>query len=571
MTSTYPDILDQFVPARAPTPPPSDAIICADVGGNRVFSGDTFQPIIDRSRRGPLIIYGKRWYFRLVPKKAHEISRARALMDDYNLNNIARHLVICATPGMSPEDERPLMDREGQPLRIYAFFDSYLDFYDYMIKFPHHLRCFYEIIFGELPQKPHFDIDVSAHEVQVLYPGEDFETVASTVRETVISGCIEVLSEHMIMLDLSSDLLMYSSHGPDKQSYHLVLHGVCHDTNAEAKAFYNAVVAKVSARTHGKYVKFIDNSVYSPRQQFRIMGSQKLNSKRPKVFHEVFRYAGAEYTHKYSEDVSDVNIKKLTLLHESLVSFTSGCKSLPSLVPEKALGYGTYDNSTQTIDDATVEYCMKLLDDKMTHHPFSIRGVGGNRIDLKRHAPSMCPLCESAIPHEKENPYMLVRNNKVYWHCRRADSKIGYFLGYYAMTFDEIQRGHTLPAIAEYNSDEDDDGNGVFMFGTYDIGQPTLEPQVRAVNTSQVIPQSQDRVLSKHNVIPDTQAPGLTPAHAKILSAARALPETQLQNVADATLKMTRDLGRAQEAKRNPEHLSLKSAITSVPWAAGLK
>jgi len=42
-------------------------------------------------------------------------------------------------------------------------------------------------------------------------------------------------------------------------------------------------------------------------------------------FLEQFHYRGILYTHKYKEDVTDPNIKILTIIYESLASFISGC------------------------------------------------------------------------------------------------------------------------------------------------------------------------------------------------------------------------------------------------------
>ena len=140
-----------------------------------------FQPIKVNNKPGPLIINGKRWYFRLVQNKT---KRGRALMDDYSLNQIATHLVVCFTPGYLPGSKKRFLNKDGDNGRIYAFFDSYTEFFQYMKEVGDY--SFYEIIFGELPQKPHFDIDINLKDFRETYKDEDFDTTAEIIKDLVI-------------------------------------------------------------------------------------------------------------------------------------------------------------------------------------------------------------------------------------------------------------------------------------------------------------------------------------------------------------------------------------------------
>lgn len=491
----YPAILDQFThPTETKTE--DTQIICADIGMNKIvmtaeereINKRTFHPVSVNRRRGPLIIHNKRWYFRLVSGKPGEYHRSRALMDDYSLNQIAEHLVICFTPHTIPGQKKPFLTQDGSQGRIYAFFDSYLEFYHYMQLFAHNERAFFEVAFGELPQKPHFDIDIDHDNFTSCFPGEDIDVAAETLREAVIRGCIEVLNEQGVNLHLECDMLIYSSHGPNKRSYHIVINNKCHDGNNEAKAFYEAVVSKVTIYTGGKYrgCNFIDRGVYSPRQQFRIVGCQKCGSNRPKVFYEQFTYQGKSYTHRYNEDVTDLTIKKLTIVYESLLSFTSGCIYLPSLVPVKAVNYQQLGDKVD-LDENAINQCLKMLKEKMDYCPFTVKEVRGHLILLKRNAPSHCPICNKADPHEKEHPYMYIIQGKVYWDCRRAPSDAKkLFVGYLGTTIDELE---DLGEKSASESEDEEDTGGKFMFGDYDIGEPTLptkEPSPKPTTSTQV-------------------------------------------------------------------------------------
>jgi len=565
-SNQYPDILTQFTRDQTAMND-TDEMRFATIGDNQGILGSgymapqskrgTFDTVIIKKNTGPLTIYGKRWYFRLVTKKDCNYKRARALMDDFTLNHISHHMIVCFTPTSIPGNTRPFRNRDGNPIRIYAFFDSYLEFYEYMEKFPPIERAFYEIIFGELPQKPHFDIDISISDLNMGYPGEDINIVGETLREAVMRGCIEVLAEKNIVVDIASDMLLYSSHGEEKRSYHIVINNKCHDGNKEAQAFYNAVMIKVKTYTNGKYLDFVDRSVYSPRQQFRMIGSQKNGSNRPKIFYEKFNYLGNQYTHNYTEEVNDPTMKKLTIIYESMVSFTSGCIFLPSLVPPKPVNQNNL-GILPNLDRGVVDQCMSMLREKMAFCPFTVNDVNGHIIMLKRNSPSKCPICQKV--HENENPYMVIAGGKVYWDCRRSkDDANKFFVGYLAMSIDELQAGDIFPSVQI--AEEDDDKGGEFMFGEYNIGPPTLP-----VHKSKTV------VIENTIAVPDKSSLSTDKAYPNIYIPP---PEQRKQNVQNSMFKIAKDWSAAKYIRKQPEDLHGVRKLTSVSdqmaWIPGMK
>ena len=603
-TQIYPDILSQFTPETHTQQTNPTQITFAQVGTNCVtvnpddppfiqqhYRHRTFEPIELRRNTGPLTIHGKRWYFRLVQGKEGDFKRARALMDDFSLNDIAHHMVVCFTPDKVPGQTRLFRNKEGKPIRIYAFFDSYLEFFDYMQKFEATERAFYEIVFGELPQKPHFDVDMDITNFQTLYPEEDIDVAAETLRVAVISGCIDVLAENMVTLDIKRDLLLYSSHGIDKRSYHVVINNKCHDGNKEAKAFYDAVMGKIRITTGGKYLQFIDRSVYSPRQQFRLVGCQKHGSNRPKVFYEQFWYQDQLYNHQYNEDVTDITMKKLTIIYESMVSFCSGCTYLPSLIPPKPINQNNLGELAD-LEEGVVQHCFSMLREKMKYCPFSLREVQGHCILLNRNAPSYCPVCRKE--HEEEHPCMFIISGKVYWDCRRSDEYADgkkLFVGYLAMTIDEMQcetrdkdhlrsfmqAGGTLSGTIQ--EDEPEDERGEFMFGDYNIGLPTLAPVVRAASPAEILPR-QERLQAAAIFTPlaimgndnneepatNTNEPGLPTIYIPP-------PEARRQNLSNNIIAMQKSWAQQKYLRREPEDLTgvrrFDSVSTQISWTAG--
>ena len=393
-------------------------------------------------------IYGKKWYYGLKPSKEDEYKSN--LLDEFKLSDVVKHLIVCLKPNKLPGQDELFRTKKGKLHHLYALFDSYLDFYLYMQKFPIEDRNFFEVILGDLPQKPHFDIDIDKEKVN----DENIEHIGDILYQTVIKYSIEILEELSVKTNIETDILVYISHGVGIRSYHIVINNRCHDGNEEAKAFYEAVINKISNTENAKYVKLIDRAVYSKKQQFRIMGCQKYGSNRPKRFLEKFKYNDIEYTHKYIEEFKNDDMKKLAILYESLVSFVSGCSYIQSLVKPKI--YNNY-NTSINLNEITINRCMKMLREKMDYCPFSISLIDEDKniIYLKREAPSHCPICQKREPHESRDPLIYISKGKVYWNCLRHEDGIpNLYLGDLSMNIMELQNLNNKP---NKNADEDED------------------------------------------------------------------------------------------------------------------
>ncbi len=361
------------------------------------------------------IINGVTWYYRLV---SSEENKAKALMDYYSITQLEKHLVMCYTPN----------EYNGKPVRLYAYFDTHIDFYKYMMKFEPNKRSFYEIILGEYKQKPHFDLDIDKTTHDTYFPNDNFEETGILLKNYVIRANIELLKTVGIEVDIESDILIYSSHSNYKNSYHIVINNMCHFGNKEARAYYDEIMILINQYTNNKYseINFIDKGVYSPRQQFRVLGSQKIGSKRPKIFNETFKYFDEIVKHKYIGDEYDITMKMLCFLGESLCSVTTGCKLITSFVKTKINVFDPSDATEVMVQDA-----LDLMYEKMPDCPFVYSKTKGNIVTLKRTGSSYCPICHpnnEGIPHENEHPFLIINNDDVYWNCRRSKSG-NYYLG----------------------------------------------------------------------------------------------------------------------------------------------
>jgi len=369
-------------------------------------------------------IRGYQWYFYLVPRKnilekgstlkflsktgnsiGTSIKRL-ALFDRYprNIMGSKNKLLICYTPPSG--------------IKLFTSFNNFIEFSKFSRLVPKTQQSFYEIILGEFPQKPHFDIDLDPN----THPDVNFDNV----KDQLISGIIKVFQEKKLSLDPSKDLLLFTSHGKrsidprtgkkTKKSMHLVINNYCHLNNVEAKAFYQEVIKKMT-----KHQEFIDTAVYSSTQQFRIVGSQKIGSFRPKIFLEEWTYGGSQkIKYVYPETPEDEDHKRIIQLEISLVTKVSSCSVLPSFYngDDNAVSNKNYD--ALTLSKTHVLEAFSLLKKVVKTRPFPFKplGVKGGIIMIKRLRPSFCSVCRRT--HQHENPFMVVIDQNVYFHCRRA-------------------------------------------------------------------------------------------------------------------------------------------------------
>lgn len=414
----------------------------------------------------PIFIHDKRWYFRL--KKSEDTTddaeetktlgkrsppKAKSLMDQFRLEELEGKLIICM---ITPKD-----------VRLYSMFESYIEFAIFSRKISPENRSFYEIVLAEFPQKPRFDIDVNtkdypnlAQQPIVLTDGTQItslDQLGELLKDTVIELMIAVLADKGVRVDISKDVLVFTSHGPNKRSYHVVLNNYCHYHHKEARALYDMTMARVPE--HLKCVvkaPQVDPAVYSSKQQFRIVGSQKIGSGRPKTFAPVWRYKGQEIRYKYIEEPADDNHALMLQLEASILTHTSSCDLLPTLLDPNDEGLGKmmskarYD--TENISMALAKKALQLvataggstIDDR--RFPYAIEGIKGGIVCLKRTRPSKCGIC--CRVHEHENPFLVVAGHEdspekgVYFYCRRSPHNKRLYLGKLE-DFDTVPSGES--------------------------------------------------------------------------------------------------------------------------------
>ena len=191
---------------------------------------------------------GGKWYFALTEGKG-----ALLVKHQKNLGDIV---------------VRKRIMQKGKMLNVFGLFRSMESLYNYVISLPVEERDLYEVFDKNEDRKPYFDIDVKVS-------GEE---------KFVEQKLDEIFSELKTNLEKllntkKNGYRMYVSHGAGKRSGHVVLTGRYHSSNVEGKDLYDKVLMKLPEHLR----EYVDERVYSVRQNWRLLYCGKLGSKRPKI------------------------------------------------------------------------------------------------------------------------------------------------------------------------------------------------------------------------------------------------------------------------------------------------
>ena len=343
---------------------------------------------------------GHHWYNTIL-----SYDKGTGVLDKYTRSELRKKFTVC---GITVDNKR-----------LFGVFDSFLDYLLFIKKIDTKRRCYFEVMFGDFPCKPYFDIDI-----------KNISELSSTFKqsciEAIVQSIIQVfLNVLRITLDIAKDIRIYTSHGPAKYSFHVIVNNYCLANAVQARAFFDKVVEI----TDKKYTKYMDDSIYSSLQQFRLLGCRKLNTERVKILTEKITINNTTYDLINSEKAESSEHQVVIDMQESLVNFTTGCISLPLLILPKI--YTPAPDITDKMAQQALDACEKYLNIKWDDPDcsFSFRDNKEGKINLNRNHPSFCKICERT--HEHETAYLFVRDNRMYFRCRRKRLQpefIGFFI-----------------------------------------------------------------------------------------------------------------------------------------------
>lgn len=370
-----------------------------------------------------MYLFKRRWYHRLVKTEGQ-----KSLSDDYSMNELEKGIIVCWSSNKLL-DGSTFVNQKGKPRKIYSLFRDYLELYDYMGLFKDEYKCFFEMIPGHKSQKIKFDID--------LKDESKFDEIVGLV-EMLVKSIIEQFREMKKKIDVSKNILIYTSHGPSQKSYHIVVDGYCFANIWEVKCIFEKILQRIDHPLKSS----IDEAVYSSNQQFRIIGNQKCGSGRPKTLLETFEIDGISYKHYIPNDQP----KPYHVLRSSLIGFTSDSVQLPLLHIIK------YERKSYDVDDEKLEKMLKLFFDTFEgSDAFSLREIMSGYVVLDRNRESYCKSCKTV--HEGENPYLfLEKGTVVYFSCRRSLKRqfVGCLSTFQSPSFSLLP---TLPGSTETSED----------------------------------------------------------------------------------------------------------------------
>lgn len=390
-------------------------ILCGSKGLSPVYSVSTTRSY-QKSQKVESIS-GVDWYYYLVPNEQHF-----SLSDHIGRDAINRKFIVCLNVPRG----------EDKVTRMFAAFNSYLDFIHYVKKIPKDRWFFFEVILGEQAQKLYFDIDINVKDVK-----EDIDAFTNKLITNLVGRILDTYWQRNIQLKINENILIFSSHSDKKRSFHVIIDGYAVLNNRENEILASEVLDGFP----DDYLKFIDISMYSAKQQLRLYQSQKPGSGRPKIFvdkwyygHQLIEYA---YPHLHVPDELTRESLKFTMLFKaSCVTVIDNCQIIAVLNEEPINIYtdehtgeprlwsenGAFDD----MDDTEITYeIIRAITERVDSKLFLIYKLDktmGSLIILKRKKSAYCTLCERV--HDSENAFLRInKRGKVYFYCRRNEEK----------------------------------------------------------------------------------------------------------------------------------------------------
>lgn len=417
-----------------------------------------------------IFVLGKKCFYRLIDK--YENSLYTELKTKHG--NIDRFVIvkfeiekIFLEKIVGYKFKRDFSNKKSNVFSLFSYFNNYIEVENFINLFEENNRHFFEIIPSDNFQKIKFDIDIDKKEVFSIMKEihEDFSLIDLDmvnyfeIIENIISVLIKLFKKYyLIDLCLEKDVLIYSSHGGDKKSYHIVIDNYSVQSSSESKNIYKLLMKEFedlskdysptlsddSDRLIGLvkninkditkipikyYENFIDNSVYKQNQNFRLLGSSKIGkNKRTKIQLLFWKFKGKIIKYDFGEIIGNIDdfdkVKKSILFKNSLITYVDECRSLPYLLDETETNKNNnfqiknLDHiSSEKVIDLLINYFENL---GVSPSCFDLNNISNinNFILIKRLEPSYCEFCERV--HENENPFVVVnQDNNVFYNCRR--------------------------------------------------------------------------------------------------------------------------------------------------------
>jgi hypothetical protein len=306
----------------------------------------------------------------------------------------------------------------GEKRRFFSCFPSCSRFIYYLKDIDLSEHAFFEVIMSDQYQKLYFDLDIKVDEIH-----EEVEPFVHGLLDCLVDHILEEYKKLGITLNLSKNILIFDSNSETKKSYHVIVDGYCLRNNKD-----NRILASMISRNIPlKYRQFIDEKVYSGKQQLRLYLSQKLNTGRIKKFNEQWTYHDQIITYQYPETEVRDEIKVFalftSLFQSSCVSVSTNCKIIFLEEMDGKKEDGPKSEREEIEEDSCHEILSQLKagEYKDLFDIYKFTKLSEGYIVLTRKKSAYCRVCERT--HDSENAYLTLVNDDVLFVCHRLREK----------------------------------------------------------------------------------------------------------------------------------------------------
>jgi hypothetical protein len=261
----------------------------------------------------------------------------------------------------------------------YIVFDDVKEFIAWQDNIPLQSRNFHEVIFGEFPQRIKFDVDAIGCDQKTIR--EILDQLIQVILDELYNT-YKIEWENGTIQPTLSDILVTTSTGAvkgvTKFSYHIIVMPFYLIDNVEAQNFTTKVISKLK-----NGAEYIDQNVNKSIQNFRLLGSMKTGSSRPKIIYS-----------EINGTATDID------LESSLIAKRN---SWGVVLPRRYETQEKKKDGTLKTDGKLVRKIMTLASETIKGHEF--QSIHGTLLCFRRLMPTFCKLC--AETHHKDNSLML--------------------------------------------------------------------------------------------------------------------------------------------------------------------
>ncbi len=315
------------------------------------------------------------YFFKKMKEFSFIISRKdnKSIEETYTIDELKQKIVI-----------------HNESNRKYIVFDNFdeLDtFYEACDE-----KYYHEVIFGNIPQKVKFDLDINKN-FDIINKYFEDDNIADNVIK-IVDMVVDALVD---LLDVSfNDIVITSSNGNGKYSYHIILIHYAVFDNEEAQKITEKIIGYIPEEL--QFV--IDRQVNKRIQNFRLLNSTKVGQQRYKTL------------------LNDIEFS----FKDTLISITEGCKMFDKTVTKKKIKPIKENDIELIVNDKVIDIVLKSCE-KITKG-FKYIGVRKGVLCFRRIEPTFCVFCKEI--HHNDNSLMISMCKKnsdyvsLYMHCRQV-------------------------------------------------------------------------------------------------------------------------------------------------------